>query len=152
MGGNCTPPSTCDFDLTLTGDPAAGGTFQVQNQITSTANVVANTDYFANEILLENDFEVTVGAQFLAEINPCSVFSDNTVPGLKIVSTGPSNGKNQTVIDVNIVEEGKYSLRLNQGDDKSIIIPAQKLQKGIHRIRVNTEETFSTEKVQVVKE
>ena len=27
MGGNCTPPSTCDFDLTLTGDPAAGGTF-----------------------------------------------------------------------------------------------------------------------------
>jgi len=152
VGGGCSPASTCDFDLVINANPAAGGTFQVQNQITSSVNITSNTEYFASCILLENDFEVAIGTEFLAEINACTPFSDDGDLALKVVSTG-SDGKNQTtVIDVNIPTAGSYTLQLTQEDGKTIYLPNQEFEKGVHRINVETEDSFIPNKIDVVKE
>lgn len=151
-GGNCSTAGPCDFDTVLSGNPASGGTFQAQNQITSTATVSANTDYFASCILLDNDFEVIIGTEFLVEINPCTPFNDDGELELKVVSTGTKDDQLQTVIDVNIPEAGKYSLQLVQEDGTIRVLPAQNFAKGVHRITIETETTFTPNKIEVVKE
>ena len=150
-GGSCTTGGPCDFDLILSGDPAPGGTYQVQNQITSTANVSVNTDYFASCILLENDFEVVIGTEFLAEINPCTPFNNDGELGLNVVSTGTTNNQQQTVIDVNIPESGEYTLQLIQDDGTMRVLPTQNFAKGVHRITVETEAVFIPNKIEMIK-
>lgn len=150
-GGNCSSGGPCDFDLTLSGDPAAGGTYEAQNQITSTATIDATTDYFASCILLENDFEVVAGTQFLAEINPCTPFDDDGELELKVVSTSTQGKQKNTVIDVNIPEKGEYTLQLRQEDGKNLILPTQNFEKGVHRITVETAVDFTPSKIEMVK-
>ena len=153
VGGPCTaPPTPCDFDITINANPATGGTVQVQNQITSSVNITGNTNYFASSILLENDFEVTIGTEFLADINPCTPFKDDSELALKLVSTGGTNNQQQTVIDVNIPIAGKYTLQLIQQDGKVILLPTQEFEKGVHRINVETEESFVPSKIDMIKE
>ena len=153
VGGSCPPATTpCDFDLTFNADPAEGGTFQVQNQITSSVDITTNTDYFASCILLENDFEVIIGTEFLADINPCTAFTSDAELELKVVSTGSKNNQKQTVIDVNIPIAGQYTLQLTQEDGSVMILPTQEFAKGVHRINVETEESFIPTKIDMVKE
>ena len=101
---------------------------------------------------MDNDFEVIIGTEFLVEINPCTPFNDDGELELKVVSTGTKDDQLQTVIDVNIPEAGKYSLQLVQEDGTIRVLPAQNFAKGVHRITIETETTFTPYKIEVVKE
>jgi len=151
-GGPCSSGGPCDFDLVLSGNPAPGdSTYQVENQITSTANVGPNTNYFASTILLENDFEVVVGNVFLAEINPCTAFNNNDEVALKIISSEIVDNEYLVTIDVNIPEEGDYSIRILQKDGTYILTPTKSYKKGVHRITLKTDEDPANNEIQIFK-
>ncbi len=150
-GGNC-PGGPCDFDLVLSGDPAPSDTYQVENQITSTANVGPNTNYFASTILLENNFEVEVGNEFLAEINPCTAFSNDGEVALKIVSSDKVQNEFNVIIDVNIPQEGEYLINLESTDTKMINLHKSTLAKGVHRITLKTKQDITDKQLQIVKQ
>ena len=148
-GGSCTPSSPCDFDLVLSGNPAAAGTFQAQNEISSSANVGPNTFYFANAILLENDFEVELGVEFLADINPCTAFNNDDELALNVVATNQTQNQNIVTVDINIPEEGTYLIQFKKEDGTSLNLKKQRLQKGIHRVKVKTKEIFRPEHIRI---
>ena len=153
-GGSC-PPTTgpCEFDLVLDGNPAPGDiTFQAENEITSTANVGPNTIYQANCILLESDFEVVIGNEFLAEINPCTAFTNNNELTLKIVNTNEVDGEFIIQVDVNIPESGDYLINLDLGEGKLKTIPAKNMKRGVHRITVENLKKLSAQEIQIVKQ
>jgi len=151
IGGNCTPSGPCDFDLTLSGDPANSGTFQAQNEISSTANVGPNTNYFANTILLENDFEVALGVDFLAEINPCTAFNNEDELALKVISTGAIDNQVVVLIDINIPEKGLYTIQLNREDGSILNLREQFLEVGIHRVKVKNDGSLIPNNISIIK-
>jgi len=152
LGGNCTPAGPCEFDLVLDGDPAPGDMiFQAENEITSSANVGPNTTYFASTILLESEFEVEIGNEFLADINPCTSFNSTNQVGLKIVKTNEVDGKFTIQVDVNIPETGDYIINLDLGEGQFKSIPSEKMQKGVHRITLKNIDELSTKEIQIFK-
>ncbi len=66
-------PPVCTFDLTLSG-PISSGTEQVGGTITADGSVGSSdvVNFKANTICLEDNFEVSLGGDFLGEIDPCS--------------------------------------------------------------------------------
>ena len=153
IGGNCTTSSPCEFDLVLDGNPAPGDTiFQAENQISSTAKVGPNTTYFANEILLENEFEVVIGNEFLAEINPCTSFSNSNELALKLIKNEEVNGNFAIQLDANIPESGDYIINLDLGDGMFKSIQVNNLKIGVHRITVKNISALSAKEIQIIKQ
>jgi len=152
-GGNCTSAEPCDFDLVLDGNPAPGDMiFQAENQITSTANVGPNTTYYANTILLESDFEVVIGNEFLAEINPCTPFSNRNEIGLKIINTEEVDGEYIIQMDVNIPEQGDYLINLDLGKENFKTLPRKNMQKGVHRITLKNIRDLTVQEIKIVRQ
>lgn len=79
----CIEPPACVADM-IYNNPLASGTYVTSNSITSDATVNSgdNTTFQSNCILLEPNFEVATGAEFLAEIAPCGAVT-TTNPALK---------------------------------------------------------------------
>ncbi len=156
-----TPP-VCATDLFLTG-PIASGIYQVSNSIEANGSVGTpdNVVLQANEILLSENFEVSLSGEFLAEIAPCGSFSSSETQAL-ISFYNPL--ADVIVLQVNGLLRQDVNVRLKDGNDQLVeevqinqgstiqYLDTQTLYDGDYWIEIGENDSIKRRKISIIRE